>query len=267
MKFPLYCPEPKSPANQLCLQGIKHYDWLIVVEQPPSTEFLIIDGGKIGLASTRWPKEHPVFVDFVYGANAHRRHYGGGRNQLIAKAIGLNKNFSLRVLDATAGLGRDAFVLASLGATVDLFERNNAVFLMLENGLSRLSLIGDDALQAISMRMKAYHRSLLNVGETTEPTFDVVYLDPMFPSRTKSANVKKDMALFHQVVGRDDDADSLLEAALKAARYRVVVKRPKQAPRLNDQVPNLEFAGKTSRFDVYTIKSIPETKHSVSGPR
>ena len=44
------------------------------------------------------------------------------------------------MLDATAGLGRDAFVLASLGCQVTLIERVPAVAALLENGIERALL-------------------------------------------------------------------------------------------------------------------------------
>jgi 16S rRNA (guanine1516-N2)-methyltransferase len=87
---------------------------------------------------------------------------------------------------------------------------------------------------------------------------DVIYLDPMFPDRQKSADVKKEMAAFHHVVGKDEDADSLLEKALAKANYRVVVKRPRKAPFINNKTPSYQLEGKSSRYDIYTIKKMPE---------
>jgi 16S rRNA (guanine1516-N2)-methyltransferase len=80
----------------------------------------------------------------------------------------------------------------------------------------------------------------------------------MFPERAKSASVKKEMVAFHSLVGKDPDADGLLALALAAAKYRVVVKRPAKAPFLADAQPNYQLQGKSSRFDIYTIKKMPE---------
>ena len=87
---------------------------------------------------------------------------------------------------------------------------------------------------------------------------DVIYLDPMFPDRQKTADVKKEMAAFHQVVGQDEDADLLLEKALAKANYRVVVKRPRKAPFIANKTPSYQLEGKSSRYDIYTIKKMPE---------
>jgi len=83
----------------------------------------------------------------------------------------------------------------------------------------------------------------------------VVYLDPMFPHAGKSAQVKKEMALFRQLVGSDTDADNLLGPALALASHRVVVKRPRIAPDLAEQKPTYRLEGKANRFDIYVNKS------------
>lgn len=258
MNIPLYCPHRKSEINRNLFDKFSQYDWLQVVAKPPESLFLIIDDGQLGLANAQFPKVHPVFVDFLHGAASHRRLHGGGAGQAVAKAVGLNKKRDLTILDATAGLGRDAFVMASLGAKVTLFERHQTVYEILADGLSRMNLTADEDLIAIHQRLTLFNTSLLDGGASkfkdNQP--DVVYLDPMFPERGKSAKVKKDMSIFHDLVGADDDADQLLAPALELARFRVVVKRSKQAPILAGQEPNTALVGKSSRFDIYTKKAI-----------
>jgi 16S rRNA (guanine1516-N2)-methyltransferase len=79
---------------------------------------------RLELHDTLDPKMGAVYVDFVEGKARHRRQFGGGKGQDIAKAIGLHKFKNPRVIDATAGLGREAFVLASLGCHLTLLERS-----------------------------------------------------------------------------------------------------------------------------------------------
>ncbi len=196
------------------------------------------------------PKLGAVWVDFVGGAVAHRRKFGGGKGQAIAKAVGLNKGAVPSVLDATAGLGRDGFVLASLGCKVTLFERNPVVAALLYDGLQRAyadAEIGSWMQQRMTMAFGA-SQQLLPVSETRP---DVVYLDPMFPHREKSALVKKEMRVFQSLVGEDLDADALLAPALALAQKRVVVKRPDYAPFLADKKPSMQIETKKNRFDVY----------------
>lgn len=201
------------------------------------------------------PKLGGVKVDFVEGAMAHRRKFGGGRGQDIAKAIGLKHGFTPHILDATAGLGRDAFVLASLGCSVTLMERMPIVAALLDDGLARASLNND--VSEIVNRMQLVHASSIENMNLAEQV-DVVYLDPMYPHREKSAAVKKEMRVFQSLVGEDLDADALLAPALALAKYRVVVKRPSYAPPLNNKTPSTSIKMKKNRFDVYVNQAIPK---------
>lgn len=200
----------------------------------------------------------PLGVDFVAGRAAHRRQFGGGRGQLIAKACGLSKGLSPQVVDATAGLGRDAFVLASLGAPVLLIERVPAIAALLGDGLARAAKAPETA--AITARMTlcvgdaASQLASLVAQAAFEP--QVIHLDPMFPHREKSALVKKEMRLFRALAGDDDDAPRLLEAALDVATHRVVVKRPRKAPPIAGPAPQHTLTGKTSRYDMYVHRAL-----------
>ncbi|WP_227367578.1 class I SAM-dependent methyltransferase [Halomonas sp. M20] len=213
-----------------------------------------------GLALAGSPADYgkPLVADFVLGKADHRRRFGGGRGQLVAKACGLSKGVTPRIVDATAGLGRDAFVLAGLGAEVLMVERSPAIFALLEDALKRAG--GDDETQSVAARLRLVHadsaRELHRV--ISEAGFDpqVVHLDPMFPHRSKSALVKKEMRLFRALAGDDDDAPQLLEAALALATHRVVVKRPRQAPPIAGTRPAHVIEGKTSRYDLYVHRTL-----------
>lgn len=200
----------------------------------------------------------PLSVDFAAGKAAHRRQFGGGRGQLVAKACGLAKGVTPSVVDATAGLGRDAFVLAALGAHVLLVERVGAIAALLEDGLLRAAKAHDIA--DIIARMTLRHGDAAQSLEAlvAKAAFDpqVVHLDPMFPHREKSALVKKEMRLFRELAGDDDDAPRLLEAALEVATHRVVVKRPRKAPPIAGPAPQHVLEGKTSRYDLYVKQSL-----------
>ena len=200
----------------------------------------------------------PISVDFVAGKAAHRRRFGGGRGQLVAKACGLAKGVSPSIVDATAGLGRDAFVLASLGAHVLLIERVAAIAALLDDGLKRASRHSDTA--DIAARMTLRHgdaaQTLAEIVASAHFAPQVIHLDPMFPHRDKSALVKKEMRLFRELAGDDDDAPRLLEAALDVATHRVVVKRPSKAPPIAGPAPQHTLEGKTSRYDMYVHRSL-----------
>ncbi|WP_417521274.1 class I SAM-dependent methyltransferase [Marinobacter sp.] len=205
----------------------------------------------------------PVRAEFVTGKMGYRREHGGGAGQLVARAVGLQKTKAdLHVLDATAGLGQDAFVLAGLGCRVTMFERNPVIHALLADGLARAALNVDCA--PIVARMTLHVGSsigwLANAREEeaeVSHAADVIYLDPMFPHRDKSALVKKEMQVFRTLVGDDDDSPVLLEAALAVAKYRVVVKRPRKAPAISGPEPGARVEGKSSRYDIYPICALP----------
>lgn len=197
----------------------------------------------------------PVRVDFVEGAVAHRRLFGGGTGQMIAKAVGVQPGVRPRVLDATAGLGRDAFVLASLGCNLTLIERQPLIAALLEDGLARAAVDRDVGPIVAQMRLLTGNAIELISEWQGEPP-QVIYLDPMFPHRDKSALVKKEMRLFRPFVGDDLDAPALLAAALALASHRVVVKRPRKAPVIDGGKPTYALEGKTSRYDIYALKKL-----------
>ncbi len=199
-------------------------------------------------------------VDFISGALAHRRKFGGGKSQLIAKAVGIKPKIFPSVLDLTAGLGKDAFVLASLGCQVTLVERHPLVFDALQQGFLtalRHAKQEDPVLLSILQRMTVLNEDGITFLKSPEKIqHQVIYLDPMFPERTKSAAVKKDMVLLQAMVGGDEDSAILFQEALQAPVSRIVVKRPKRAAPLCDTKPSLVFQGQSSRFDVYPKKAL-----------
>ena len=218
---------------------------------PDHLNFLTTDEG-LHLGYKNKTVSKPIQVDFVAGQAAHRRQYGGGRGQLIARAVGLKKHPNPAVLDVTAGLGRDAFVLASLGCQVTMIERSTVIVALLQDGLNRLhqNQLSDNIF--LELLVDDARDVLRKTSQAEKP--DVIYMDPMFPHRDKTALVKKEMRILRELVGDDIDAAELLELALKTAKKRVVVKRSKLAPHLTQSTPDLIFKGKSSRYDVYLAK-------------
>ncbi|TFH88634.1 rRNA methyltransferase [Billgrantia azerbaijanica] len=216
------------------------------------------DGDRLVLAGDPTRYGAPLAVDFVAGRVAHRRRFGGGRGQLIARACGLGGGVTSSVVDATAGLGRDAFVLASLGVEVLMVERVAAIAALLEDGLARA--LADPGTAAVARRLHLARgdatRELAALVARGGVAPQVIHLDPMFPHRDKSALVKKEMRLFRALAGDDGDAPRLLEAALDVATHRVVVKRPRKAPPIAGPAPRHVLEGKTSRYDLYVHRSL-----------
>jgi 16S rRNA (guanine1516-N2)-methyltransferase len=222
---------------------------------PPDSEgaplHLHLTAARLELRETGPEAAGPIFVDFTAGRTDYRRRFGGGRGQLIARAVGLRKERQLQVIDATAGLGQDAFVLATLGATVTLVERSTVVGALLEDALGRARAHPTVGEIAARMRLVVGEaREVLEALKTTLGRPDVVYLDPMYPHRRTRSLPKKEMRVFRRLVGDDADAEALLRAALECARSRVVVKRPRGAPPLG-AAPSGHLESKNTRFDLY----------------
>lgn len=193
----------------------------------------------------------PLRVDFVTGAVAHRLRFGGGRGQAIAKAMGLRNGKTPTIIDATAGLGRDAFLLASLGANVTLIERSDAMHGLLADGIARAAAEGGEFAEIIA-RM-----TLLN-GDAKDLiprlTADAILIDPMHPARGNSALVKQELRQVRDIVGSDDDALALMQVALDHARLRVVLKWPAKAePMLGLRPCSHQILGKSTRYDVFMV--------------
>lgn len=216
------------------------------------TLLLTLTPERLELRQTGKGAEGPLFVDFIGGAIEYRRRQGTSRKEAIARAVGLKGGTNPLVLDLTAGLGRDSFILASLGCTVRMVERSPVVAALLADAIerakeepmlagimARLSLVAGDSLE------------ILRTWQGERP--EVVCIDPMYPHRSKSALVKKEMRLIRLLVGDDEDSGQLLAAALAIASRRVVVKRPRLAPALRGPEPNFTTGGKNSRFDVYLV--------------
>ena len=214
---------------------------------------LICSADSIALQQTEKNGPGPIMVSFTGPTMEYRLKHGGGRSQALARAIGLKKGWKPTVIDATAGLGRDGFIMAHLGCHVHMLERSPILAVMLEDGLERAKQAAQTAeiVSRIRFSQADSKEFLQKLKQQDRP--DVIYLDPMYPERTKSSLVKKEMRILRGVAGDDQDAGKLLDIALHCAGNRVVVKRPRLAPTLGDTVPSHAITGKTSRFDVYLI--------------
>lgn len=175
-------------------------------------------------------------------------------------------------LDATAGLGEDSFLLAAAGFTVEMYERDSVIAALLRDGLERAA--AEPELAIIVGRMHLHEADSLAAlgvlgdgnGETPDGTRapDVVYLDPMFPERQKSAAVKKKLQLLQRLENpcSDEEADLLVRAAVAARPRKVIVKRPAKGPYLAGMKPAYSIEGKAVRFDCIVPANIPSSSGS-----
>lgn len=190
-------------------------------------------------------------VDFVSGAVAHRLRFGGGRGQALPKAMGLRAGKTPTIIDATAGLGRDAFLLASLGAQVVLIERSEQMHDLLVDGMQRAFDEGGEFRDIIGRMtlVKGDAKHLL-----PELAGEAILIDPMHPERKNSALVKRELRQVREIVGADHDAADLVRVALKHAQNRVVLKWPAKADPIEGiQKCSHQILGKSTRYDVFMV--------------
>ncbi|HXI08790.1 MAG: class I SAM-dependent methyltransferase [Bradyrhizobium sp.] len=197
-------------------------------------------------------------IDFAGGAVGYRFRRGGERGHPLVRAAGIKKDHIPVIVDATAGLGRDAFLLASAGAAVTLIERSPEVHALLKDALARASDESAELAEVVS-RMTLLQGDARTLLPDLRP--DVVIVDPMHPPRRSTALVKQEMRQLGAIVGADEDADELMRTALAAARERVVLKWPLRAPPLLDAPkPSHRLTGKTVRYEVFVTTLRPHVK-------
>ncbi|MFZ9889191.1 MAG: class I SAM-dependent methyltransferase [Myxococcota bacterium] len=216
------------------------------------------------LSSTGWGLQaggdrrgRPIVVDLVDGDVGRRRREPGRYRSELARAVGVTRDRAPRVIDATAGLGVDSAVLAWLGCSVVAVEREPVLAVLWHQAMRQLTL-RSDAPQLVFVSGRA--EEVLSARRATDGPPDVIYLDPMFPPRSKTALVRKEMQLLQRLSSHPDDTerDALFAQAMSCARGRVVVKRPRTAPPL---APGVSFSleGKTTRFDVYLTRQAEDS--------
>lgn len=217
------------------------------------TYLLLVSEAGLALGMTGSARMLPVRADLADPALWYR--IRGARREDLARAVGVSRRRALRVVDATAGWGRDSALLAALGCEVSMIERQPLIAALLDDALMRARLCERDEVRQLAARLRlicADARGVMRAWAAPAP--DVVLLDPMFPERHGSAAVRKEMQFFQGIVGSDEDAPSLLQAALETAVHRVVVKRPRKAPPLAGPQPSHAFEGRSTRFDVYSLR-------------
>lgn len=165
----------------------------------------------------------------------------------LLRAVGA----SSEVVDATAGWGTDAATLAAAGRQVVLLERHPVLVALLRDAIERSRARGHRAAARLHL-IQADARLWLATAVT-----DVVLLDPMYPDPASGPRKAEGLHLARHLVGDDLDQAELLGVARRAARRRVVVKRPSRAPPLAGLAPSGSLRGRTVRYDLYAPEEAP----------
>jgi 16S rRNA (guanine1516-N2)-methyltransferase len=203
--------------------------------------------GGVDIRRATHPNKKGHQVDF---STIDRRTGAGNlsKKQIFPKSIGQS---TTTIVDATAGFGVDAAMLAFMGYHVTAFERSPILSVLLRDGLQR-AMDNQELREAIGGRLSFVESDSIDALQTT-PTPDVVYLDPMFPKkRKKSALPPKNAQVLQSIIGypNEEQTQQLFDLALAVATKRVVVKRPNHAPQFHDN-PVFVHKGKLVRYEVY----------------
>ncbi len=178
--------------------------------------------------------------------------------ELLVKAAGIKgrSNETLNVVDATAGLGEDSFLLAGAGYNVVMYESDPVIAALLKDAMHRAA--GDPELSDVIQRMKLIEGDSIEGMKINRNKPDIIYLDPMFPERKKSSLVKKKFQLLHHLERPCDDEESLLNAAISASPMRIIIKRPLKGAFLGGKKPSYSLSGKAVRYDCIATGFINE---------
>ena len=168
--------------------------------------------------------------------------------ELLVRAARMRGVEAPTAVDATAGLGEDSLLLAAAGFRVTMFEKDPVIAALLRDSLERAAAVPE--LAGVVARMELVEGDSVEGLRSLRFSPDVVFLDPMFPGRTKSAAVKKKFQLLHRLERPCENEAELLEAALAAGPHKVVIKRPPKGPWLAGVKPSHSIAGKAVRYDV-----------------
>lgn len=232
----LQCPGYESQIEQI---SSKYQIPIVANQQNSSIRFLLdFEDGILKLIESGSVRFRPIYC---HSGSLQRI----SRRTLLGRAIGRKAQ---TVVDATAGLGGDAFLLSRMGYSVLAIERQPVIAALLEDGILRI-LERSDRIK-LEFQFADSRKALFNLNESP----DVIYLDPMYPAgRKSSVAVARPIRILRELAGDDSDSDSLLNASLKSASRRVVIKRPHFAEPLRRDKLSDSVIGKLVRYDLYQV--------------
>lgn len=230
------------------------WPWLTVrwnTDPPKTGVYFDWQSDGLHLKSAAIDARSSVHVDFLSGAQARRLRAVTG--EALTRAIGCQKGLRPAVLDATAGLGSDATVLANVGCSIWAFERQPETAALLADGFRRAAEAASEFIERIKFTFDDSEKYLRQANH------GVIYLDPMFPQERKAAP-QLAMQMLHRLDHSGDAIEALFSEAMDSNAARVVVKRPLKAPHLAGVKPASEIRAKTVRFDLYPRRKLTESE-------
>ena len=213
-----------------------------------SNKYLQLHSGILSLINN----DDSIHIDFSSTEIANRIDPKAKKCSVIQAVEGRSKD-KLNILDTTTGLGRDSFTLASRGHKIIAIEKDIYIYLLLTHALSRALI--DSKIKSIAKNITLVNNDSCIFINETNIKFDCVYIDPMFPERTKSAKVKKDMQIMHSIAFNNDQVNDKILDTIFTSKVckKAIVKRPIKADFLANKKPSHQLKGNSNRFDIYLI--------------
>ena len=216
---------------------------LSLQENPPQENHLCLKGSQWSVQGG----DFSIKADFNEALKRLSRQRLSAKKDLLARSVGLDKNPGARILDATLGLGKDAFHLAYLGANVVGVERDPVPFILVESALKNAPV------DAIKGSIECHFGRTEEFLEEAELQFDALYLDPMFEDIEKKSLPKKEMQFLRSRQREKGGETEIIERALRKGIERIVVKRPLKGSELYPG-PKMKLIGKMIRYDIYQLR-------------
>ncbi len=214
------------------------------------------------MGRTRTEKDTPQ-VDFTTGEVGFQVRARNAPHHPLVRAAKIGPGSGRKVVDATAGLGRDAFLIAAHGIEITAIERSPEMFRRLREALEHARAAGPE-FAAIVERITLRQGDSRELLQQLEP--DIVFIDPMHPVEGRKARSGRDITLLRDVVGSDPDSAELIQAALAASRRRVIVKWPMRAGRIAGlPPPTFEVSGRSIRYHVFCRPPPPAQEGTAEG--
>ena len=165
--------------------------------------------------------------------------------KLIKKALGKHEA-PLNILDCTAGMLQDSLLFLSLGHKVTAVEQSKILFHLLSDAINRSN---DQKIFKALTLINANACSYISKGQK----FDVIYFDPMYPTRKKSALGSGQLEYLARILAIEsieNDSTQDFEFLSSLPIKKMIVKRPIKAEPFSKKI-NYQVLGKTTRFDIY----------------
>lgn len=198
-------------------------------------EFLL-EGQKLGLKNSVGKE---LFIDVKKDYEYHQRFFCKHSiyDNPLARALGHKKGRNVEsVVDATAGQLGDSLLMCAMGMKVVAYERHPIAQVLIAN-----------ALRLFNPGIEFFAADFSAIA--TSDKAEVILFDPMYSEHQGKAMPKKEMQVFRDIIGADEDSNQVAEL-IKEKCKRLVIKRSLHAPSLLKD-PSHQIKGKSTRYDVY----------------